>query len=59
MEINKIKSLVELFFEKYKEKKYPTKQLFLKWLKKDEDNFLTWEQARCNIIILSEYLKKF
>ena len=58
MEINKIKSLVELFFEKYKEKKSPTKQPFLKWLKNDEDNFLTWEQARCNIIILSEYLKK-
>ena len=58
MEINKIKSLVELFFEKYKEKKSPNKQPFLKWLKNDEDNFLTWEQARCNIIILSEYLKK-
>ena len=58
MEINKIKSLVELFFKKYKEKKSPTKQPFLKWLKKDQDNFLTWEQARCNIIILSEYLKK-
>jgi long-chain acyl-CoA synthetase len=58
MEINKIKSLVELFFEKYKEKNSPTKQPFLKWLKKDQDNFLTWEQARCNIIILSEYLKK-
>ena len=40
MEIDKIKSLVELFFEKYKEKKSPTKQLFLKWLKNDENNFL-------------------
>ena len=58
MEIDKIKSLVELFFEKYKEKKSPTKQLFLKWLKNDENNFLTWEQARCNIIILSDYLRK-
>ena len=58
MEIDKIKSLVELFFEKYKEKKSPTKQLFLKWLKNDENNFLTWEQARCNINILSDYLKK-
>jgi long-chain acyl-CoA synthetase len=58
MEINKIKSLVELFFEKHKEKKSQTKQPFLKWLKNDENNFLTWEQARCNIIILSEYLKK-
>jgi long-chain acyl-CoA synthetase len=58
MEINKTKSLVELFFEKYKEKKSPDKQPFLKWLKNDEDSFLTWEQARCNIIILSEYLKK-
>jgi long-chain acyl-CoA synthetase len=58
MEINKIKSLVELFFEKYKEKKSPTKQPFLKWLKNNEDNFLTWEQTRCNIIILSDYLRK-
>jgi long-chain acyl-CoA synthetase len=58
MEINKIKSLVELFFEKYKEKKPLTKQPFLKWLKNDEDNFLTWEKARLNIIILSKYLKK-
>ena len=57
MEINKIKSLVELFFEKYKEKKSPTKQPFLKWLKNDKDIFLTWEQVRCEIIILSEYLR--
>ena len=41
-----------------KKKNLQHKQPFLKWLKNDEDNFLTWEQARCNIIILSEYLKK-
>jgi len=58
MKINKIKSLVELFFEKYKEKKSPIKQPFLKWLKNGEDNFLTWDQVSYNIIILSEYLKK-
>ena len=61
MEIDKINSLVELFFEKYKEKKekktvfnYP----FLKWLKLDEDNFLDWEQVKNYILILSEYLKR-
>ena len=56
MEINKINSLVELFFEKYKEKKFSTKQPFLKWLKDDKNNFLTWEQVKFNIIILSKYL---
>jgi long-chain acyl-CoA synthetase len=58
MEINKIKSLVELFFEKYKEKLPSTKDPFLRWLKNDEDSFLTWEQVRYNIIILSNYLSK-
>ena len=56
MELDKINSLVELFFEKYKEKKELTKQPFLKWLKNNDSNFLTWEQVRNNICLLSEYL---
>jgi len=59
MNINKINSLVELFFEKYKEKKYLTKKPFLKWLKDDNSNFFTWEDVEQNISILSKYLKKF
>ncbi len=58
MEINKINSLVELFYEKYKEKKSLTKQPFLKWLKDNNNNFLTWEYVESNITILSEYLTK-
>ena len=58
MEINKINSLVELFYEKYKEKKSLTKQPFLKWLKDNNNNFLTWEKVENNITILSEYLTK-
>ena len=58
MELNKINSLVELFFEKYKEKKELTNQPFLKWLKTDEHDFLTWEQVRNNIYLFSEYLSK-
>ncbi len=58
MQINKINSLVELFFEKCNEKKLLTKQPFLKWLKKDDNNFLTWKQVEYNIHVLSEYLNK-
>ena len=58
MELNKINSLVELFFEKYKEKKEFKNQLFLKWLKTDEKDFLTWEQVRKNICLFSDYLSK-
>ena len=58
MELNKINSLVELFFKKYKEKKSAPNKPFLKWLKIDKNDFLTWEQVECNIRILSEYLKK-
>ncbi len=58
MELNKINSLVELFFKKYKEKKSATNQPFLKWLKIDKNDFLTWEQVKHNILILSEYLGK-
>ena len=58
MELNKINSLVELFFEKYEEKKELTNQPFLKWLKHQENDFLTWEKVKNNICSLSEYLKK-
>ena len=57
MELNKLNSLVELFFEKYKEKKELTNQPFLKWLKTSNNDFLTWEQVKNNICLLSEYLK--
>jgi long-chain acyl-CoA synthetase len=58
MEISKLNSLVELFFEKYKEKKSLSKQPFLKWLKNEKNNFLTWEQVKYNISVLSEFLKE-
>ena len=58
MELNKINSLVELFFEKYKEKKELKDQPFLKWLKTNEKDFLTWGQVKNNIYLFSEYLRK-
>ena len=58
MEIKTINSLVELFFEKYKEKKELTKQPFLKWLKINNNDFLTWEQVKNNICLLTENLKE-
>ena len=58
MELNKINSLVELFFEKYKEKNISPKQPFLKWLKNEKNDFLTWDQVKQRIVILSEYLSK-
>jgi len=58
MELNKINSLVELFFKKYFEiTKKNNNEPFLKWLKNDEEDFLTWNQAGFKIGILSEYLK--
>ena len=57
MELNKINSLVELFFEKYKEKDLAPHDEFLKWLKFDKDDFITWGQTENKIQILSEYLK--
>ena len=41
MELNKINSLVELFFKKYKEKKSANNEPFLKWLKIDKSDFFT------------------
>ena len=56
MELNKVNSLVELFFKKFKEKKEINNQPFLKWLKTNKNDFLTWEQAKDKICLLSEYL---
>ncbi len=58
MELNRINSLVELFFKKYKEKKELKNELFLKWLRTSNDIFFTWEQVKDNICLLSEYLIK-
>ena len=58
MELYKVNSLVELFFEKYKEKKEFKNQPFLKWLKTNDNDFLTWEQVKHNICLLSVYLKE-
>jgi len=57
MELNKINSLVELFFEKYKEQNFKSNKLFLKCLRRKKEDFLTWGQVENKIRILSEYLK--
>ena len=57
MDLRKINSLVEIFFEKYKEFSNPN-SLFLKWLKTEKDDFLTWSQVEIRMRVLSEYLKK-
>ncbi len=57
MQLNRINSLVELFFTKYKEINSVTDKPFLKWLKENKNDFLTWEQVSTKIQILSEYLK--
>ena len=58
MRLNKINSLVELFFNKYKENNSLQNKPFLKWLKFEKNNFLTWKQTQYNILILSDYLRK-
>ena len=58
MELNKINSLVELFFRKCEEKKEIKNQPFLKWLKISNGDFLTWEQVKNNICLFSEYLSE-
>ncbi len=57
MELNKINSLVELFFKKYQEIKLISDKPFLKWLKNEKKDFLTWKQVELNIQILTRYLK--
>ncbi len=58
MELNKVNSLVELFFQKNKEKNILPNRPFLKWMKNSKDNFLTWHDVEQRIIILSKYLNK-
>ncbi len=58
MELSKINSLVELFFKKYDELKSVSDKPFLKWLKENKNDFITWEQVVEKIQILSEYLIK-
>ena len=58
MRLNKTNSLVELFFNKYKENNSLQNKPFLKWLKSEKNNFLTWKQTQYNILILSDYLRK-
>ncbi len=57
MQVSKINSLVELFFTKYEEINSIADKPFLKWLKENEKDFLTWQQVASKIQILSEYLK--
>ncbi len=57
MQLSRINSLVELFFTKYKEINSVADKPFLKWLKENEKDFLTWKQVASNIQILSEYLR--
>ena len=58
MELNKINSLVELFFKKYEEISTISDQQFLKWLKDSQKKFLTWAEVEIKVKALSEYLKK-
>jgi long-chain acyl-CoA synthetase len=58
MELSRINSLVELFFTKYKELNSISDKPFLKWLKNNKRDFITWKQVERNIQILSEYLRK-
>ena len=57
MQLSRINSLVELFFTKYKEINSVADKPFLKWLKENEKDFLTWQQVVSKIQILSEYLR--
>ena len=57
MQLSRINSLVELFFTKYKELNSAAHKPFLKWLKENEKDFLTWKQVSSKIQILSEYLR--
>ena len=56
MELNKVNSLVELFFEKYKNKSLETHDPFLQWLKPGNDGIVTWSEAENQINIFSDYL---
>ena len=57
MKLRTINSLVELFYKKCEEINSISDKPFLKWLKDNKNDFLTWKQVEMNIHILSEYLK--
>ena len=57
MELSKINSLVELFFSKYEEISSISDKPFLKCLKDNKKDFLTWKQVESKIQILSKYLR--
>ena len=57
MQLSRINSLVELFFTKYKEINSVADKPFLKWLKENEKDFLTWQQVASKIQILSKHLR--
>ncbi len=57
MQVSRINSLVELFFTKHEEISSVADKPFLKWLKENEKDFLTWHQVASKIQILSEYLR--
>ena len=57
MQLSKINSLVELFFTKYKEINSVADKPFLKSLKDNQKDFLTWKQVELRIQILSKYLR--
>ena len=54
MEINKLNSLVELYFKKYEE--VDQKKIFLKWLKLGEQSY-SWRDTREKILKLSSKIK--
>ena len=57
MELNKLNSLVELFFKKSHQIQSRSDKPFLRWLKYNKKGFLSWKEVTQNIQILSEYLK--
>ena len=57
MDLSRINSLVELFFKKCEEINSISDKPFLKWLKGNKKDFLTWKKVELNIRILSEYLR--
>ena len=57
MELNRVNSLVELFYKKFEEINSLSDKPFLKWLKEDKKKFLTWKQVELKIRILTDILK--
>ncbi len=58
MELRSTNSLVELFFKKSEEINSISDKPFLKSLRDNEKDFLSWKQVELNVRILSDYLKK-